>query len=188
VSDGQWVVVGLAVLPLAVVVGVLLTWSVWTDRPRGSRVVAALLTVHTGAVVVGGTVATAAAIRSWQVVGEPEERAADVLVDVSRVDGDTSMYALVVLLLVATTGLLAVLLSVATRLAASTHPVDRAIACAVLGLELGVAGLGVAWVAGGSRAPLALLAVAHLPVLMAAMVACWPPHAAVRGVTPGSRG
>jgi hypothetical protein len=176
VSNAQWLLVGLAGLPLAAVVGVLLTWPVWTGARSGARLVPALLTVHTGAVVVGGTIATAAAVRSWQVVGEPEERAADALLDVSRIDGDTSLFALVVLLLVAATGLLGLLLAIATRFAASDHTVDRTIACAVLGLELGVCGLGLAWVAGGSRSPLALLAVVHLPILTAAMVACWPPH------------
>jgi hypothetical protein len=180
VSSGQWLLVCLAALPMAVVVGVLLTWPVWTEGRSGARLVPALLAVHTGVVVVGGTVATAAAVRSWQVVGEPEERAADPLLDVSRIDGDTSMYALVVLLLVAATALLGLLLAVATRFAASEHTVDRTIACAVLGLELGLSGLGLAFVAGGSRNPVALLAVLHVPVLTTAMVACWPPHAGSR--------
>ena len=174
-SGGQLLVVCLAAVPLAAVVGVLLTWSVWTTGSAGSRFVAGLFALHAGAAVVGGTLATAAAIRSWQLVGEPDEHAADALVDVSRVDGDASMYALLVLLLAAATGLIGLLLATATRLAASSHPIDRAIACGILGLELGASGLGLAWVASGSRAPLALLGVAHLPVLMAAMVVCWPP-------------
>lgn len=187
-SSGQWLLVCLAALPMAGVVGVLLTWPVWTGGRAGPRLVPALLALHTGVVVVGGTIATAAAVRSWQVVGEPEERAAAALLDVSRIDGDTSMYALVVLLLVAATALLGLLLAVATRFAASQHTIDRTIASAVLGLELGVSGLGLAFVAGGSRSPVALLAVLHVPVLTAAMVACWPRHAGSRRHTASGAG
>ena len=172
----EWLVVALAFVPAAIVIGVLLTWSLWRDRRRGPWFVPALLTLHTGLVVLGGTLATAAAARSWQLVDDPPEQASAALLEVSRIDGDASLYALLVLVLVAATGLLGVLLATTARFAASSHPVDRAIACAVIGLELGVSGVGLVYLASGSRSPVALLAVAQLPVLMAAMVVCWPPH------------
>ena len=174
-STAQWLVVALAALPLAAALGVLLTFSLWRDRGRGPWFAPALLTVHAGLVALTGVIATAAAVRSWQLVDAGQDEAASsALVEVRRIDGDTSLYALVVLVLVAATALAVVLLGTAARFAASDHPVDRAIACAVIGLEVAVTGIGLAYVAGGSRSPLALASVAHLPVLLAAMVACWP--------------
>ena len=177
-SNADWVLVVLASLLAAVPVGVLLTWPVWR-RSGGRRLVPALLTLHVGVVMVVGTIGTAAAVRSWQLVErEPQQEAASALLDVSRVDGDRALYALLVLLLVAITGLLALLLSQAARFAAAADAVGRTIACAVLGLELGLAGLGLARLVTGDRSALTWVAVAHLPVLVAAMVVCWPPHPA----------
>ena len=177
-TNGDWVAVIAATVLAAIPIGVLLTWPVWR-RGSGPRLVPALLTLHTGAVVVVGTIGIAAAVRSWQLVDEdPSEQAAGALLDVSRVDGDQALDALLVLLLVAVTGLLAVLLSQAARFAAGDDPGDRTIACAVLGLEIGVAGLGIAQLVTGQVTALTWLGVGHLPVLVAAMVACWPPSPA----------
>jgi hypothetical protein len=177
-TTGDWIAVVAAVVVASVPVGVLLTWSVWR-RGSGPRLVPALLTLHAGAVVVVGTIGAAAAARSWQLVDpDRREEAASALLDVSRIDGDQSLYALLVLLLVAVTGLLAVLLAQAARFAAGDDPGGRTIACAVLGLEIGVAGLGLAQVVTGETTALTWLGLGHLPVLIAAMVSCWPPHPA----------
>ena len=176
--NGDWVAVVAATVLAAIPIGVLLTWPVWR-RGSGPRLVPALLALHTGAVVVVGSIGIAAAVRSWQLVDKDQkEEAASALLDVSRVDGDQALYALLVLLLVAVTGLLAVLLSQAARFAAGTDPGDRTIACAVLGLEIGVAGLGIAQLVTGDATALTWLGIGHLPVLVAAMVACWPPQPA----------
>jgi hypothetical protein len=178
VSTADWVAVVAASVLAAIPVGVLLTWPVWRHG-SGRRLVPALLALHTGAVVVVGTIGIAAAVRSWQLVDRDQtEQAASVLLDVSPVDGDQALYALLVLLLVAVTGLLTVLLSQAARFAAGDDPGDRTIACAVLGLEIGVAGLGIAQLVAGEASALTWLAIGHLPVLIGAMVACWPPHPA----------
>ena len=177
-STGDWGAVVTAVVLASVPVGALLTWPIWR-RGTGPRLVPALLALHTGAVVVVGTIGVAAAVRSWQLV-DPDRRkeAASALLDVSRIDGDQALYALLVLLLVAVTGLLALLLAQAARFAAGTDPGGRTIACAVLGLEIGVAGLGLAQLVTGDATALTWLGLGHLPVLVAAMVSCWPPHPA----------
>jgi len=176
-STGDWVAVAVAASVLAVVVGVLFTLPVWTRR-SGPRLVPALLTLQAGGVLVLGTIATAAAVRSWQLVDQSATApVARTLITVSRIDGDGSMFALIVLALIAVAGLTAVLLLLAARFAATTDPTERAIACTVLGLEIGLCGYGLAACLGGSRSLPALAAVANLPLAMAAMVACWPPHA-----------
>jgi hypothetical protein len=174
VSTTEWLAVGAAALPLAALIGVVLTWPLWRDRRGGPWFAPALLTLQTGIVVLGGVVATAAAGRTWQLLEEPDEQAAPALLEVSRMDGDSSLYAVVVLVLVAATALLGLLLSMTARFAASDHRVDRGIACVVIGLLIGVSGVGLAYLGGGSRSPVALLAAAQLPLLVAAMAACWP--------------
>lgn len=175
-SNGEWLVVAGAAVPLAAALGTLLTWSLWREPPEGPRVVAALLGFHAGAALLAGIVATGAALRSWQLVDDGREQASGALLEVSHLDGDGSFYALVVLLLVPATALVVALLALTARFAASSHPIDRSIACAVIGVEIGAAGVGLAYVAGGSRSLLALVAVVHLPILMAAMVVTWPAH------------
>jgi hypothetical protein len=176
-SDGAVVAVVVAASVLAVVVGVLCTLPLGTRR-NGPRLVPALLTVQAGGVLVVATVATAAAVRSWQILDRPADaHVAHTLLTVSRVDGDGSVFALIVLALVALGALSTALLLIAARYAATTDPTERAIACAVLGLEIGLSGYGLAACIGGSRSVPAVLAVVNLPLAMAAMVGCWPPHA-----------
>jgi hypothetical protein len=178
VSTGDWVVVVVAGAILAVVVGVLATLPIWTRR-GGPRVVPALLALQAGGVLVVGTVATAAAVRSWQIIDRPAgAHVARTLITVSHIDGDGSLYALIVLTVVAVAGLAAALLLVGARFAATSDPTERTVACAVLGVEIGLCGYGLAACIGGSRSAPALLSVVNLPLAMAAMVACWPPHGA----------
>lgn len=175
-STGSAVAVVAAASVLALVVGVLLTLPVWRGG-AGPRLVSALLTVQAGGVLVLGAIATTAAARSWLLVDrDPARAAGSTLISVSRIDGDGSMFALVVLGIVALTGLAAVLLLLGARFAASAHTTERAIACAVLGLEIGLSGYGLAACLNGSRSAAALVAVVNLPLAMAAMIACWPPH------------
>jgi hypothetical protein len=177
VSTGSWVAVVVAASILAAVVGVLCTLPVWT-RHRGPRLVPALLTVQAGGVLVVSTIATTAAIRSWQLIDRPASaHVARTLLSVSRADGDGSMFALLVLAFVLVGGLSTLLLLLAARFAATSDPAERTIACAVLGLEIGLCGYGLAACLGGSRSGPAVVAVVNLPLAMAAMVACWPPHA-----------
>jgi len=179
VSSTSWLAVAVAGTLAAAVVGALLTLPIWTPSRRAPRLVALLLALHAGAVVVGGTVLAAAAARSWQLVDDdPAQQAAGTLVEVSRIDGDGRLYALVVLLVVAVTACAAMVLSMAARFATSTAVLQRSISCAVLGLEIGLCGFGLAQVLSGSRNALAIIGVVNLPLVMAAMVVCWPPHAA----------
>jgi hypothetical protein len=177
VSSTGWLAVAVAGTLAAAVFGLLLTLPIWTPSRRAPRLVALLLAVQAGAVVVGGTVVAAAAARSWQLVDDdPAQQAAGSLIEVSRIDGDGRLYALIVLLVVAVTACAAMVLSMAARFATSTDVLQRSIACAVLGLEIGLCGYGLAQVLSGSRNPLAIIGVVNLPLVMAAMVVCWPPH------------
>jgi hypothetical protein len=166
--------VSVAVLVIGGAVGVLLTLSVWTAAGRRRRV-PALLTLHAGVVAVVGVVTTAAAVRSWQLVGRSPTASTATLLDVSRIDGDGSMYALLVLALAFGTVLAVVALSLAARFAAGTDPAERMVACAVLGLEICVGGYAGAHLLTGSHSPVVLLVALQLPVVMLAMVSCWPP-------------
>ena len=66
------------------------------------------------------------------------------LLHVSRIDGDGSMYALLVLALAFGTLLAVVALALAARFAAGTDPLERLVASAVLGLEICVGGYAAA--------------------------------------------
>jgi hypothetical protein len=173
-STGSWLAVLVAGTLAAVVLGRLVALP-RRDRPGRPGAVSLLLSVQAGAVVVLGTVVVAAAARSWQLIDRPAQAAADTsLLAVSRIDGDGSMFALLVLFVVPAVVAAAALLLLASRLAASTDPADRSVACAVLAVEIALSGYGLAAAIGGSRSLPALLAVVHLPITMAALVACWP--------------
>ncbi|MGH9275907.1 MAG: hypothetical protein ACRDZU_14780, partial [Acidimicrobiales bacterium] len=135
-STATWTIVWAAGIVAALVVGVLLTLPAWRVR-SGARVAVAVLTAQVGAVVVAGTVLGAAAIRTWQLIDRPPDDPATALLRLSRVDGDTAFFALVVLLVVLAASLVATVTAVAARFAAGADPVERSIACAVLAIELG---------------------------------------------------
>jgi hypothetical protein len=172
VTAGQWAVVAVAGALAAAVLGTLLTHTAWVGR-RVPRLVPALLGVHAGAVLVGGAVLIAGAVMSWADVNE-QVASSPTLIDLGHGDGDGDMYALLALFIGAGTLASAALLALAARCAASTDPGSRALACVVLGLEIGLCGFALSEVVSGSRAPVYLVGVVHLPVLMAAMVATWP--------------
>jgi hypothetical protein len=175
VSTGDWVLVSAAVLLTGATAGVLLTLPLWTDgRPR--RLVPTLLSAHAGIVAVVGAVTAAAAVRSWQLVDRaPDRPVAATLLDVSRIDGDASMFALLVLGLVFGTVLAVVALALAARFASGDDPVERMVACGVLALEICIGGYGAARLLHGSHGAAVLLIAVHLPLAMLAMVRCWPP-------------
>jgi len=177
VTTSDWLVVAVAGSLASGVVGVVLTLPAWAPGHRSTLLVGRLLGLHAGLVAVGGAAMTAAAIRSWQLVDEePAEQASATLIEVSGLDGDGRLYALIVLLVVATTACSVLMLTVAARFALSDDVLPRTLACAVLGLEIGLCGFGLAQVLAGSRNAVAIGAVVNLPLVMAAMVACWPPH------------
>jgi hypothetical protein len=179
VTDGEWAVVAVAVLLAGATAGVLLTLPIWTGtRPPFA---AALLSIHAGVVGVVGAIAVAAAARSWQLVGrDPGEPVAGLL-QVSRIDGDDSMLALLVLVLALGTCLSVAALALASRFATGDDPAERVVACAVLALEICVGGYAVARLLAGSRAGGTVAVALQLPLAMLAMVACWPPAATTGG-------
>jgi hypothetical protein len=163
-----------AVLLTGTTVGVLLTLPIWTGARRPSFA-GAVLSVHAGLVAVVGVVTAAAAARTWQVVGRaPSEHVAG-LIQVSRTDGDGSMFALIVLALAFGTCFAVVALALGARFATSDDAAERIVACAVLALEICVGGYAVARLLGGSHGVAVVALAVQLPLAMVAMVACWPP-------------
>lgn len=174
-STGAWWAVAVAVAAAGLGLGTHLTLPMWRTRGDAPRFAPALLTAQAGGVLALGVVALTAAARSWLLVDRPvDQPVARTLLSVSRIDGDGSMFALVVLGLVTAVVLVGALLLTAARLARGAHPGDRAVACVVLAVEVALSAYGLADVVGGSRSAPALLALVHLPVAMAALVACWP--------------
>lgn len=173
-SAATWSTVAAAAALAAVVIGVLLTLPAWRTR-SGSRLAVWVLTAHVGAVVVGGVVLAATAVRTWQLLDQPVESAAHpALLRLSAVDGDPGFYALMLLVTVVLTALVAVLLALATRWAAGEALVGRYIACAVLLLVLLADAAAAGMVVLGSRAWPYLLLTASWPLTAAALTSCWP--------------
>lgn len=172
-STGSWVAVSVAALLASTVLGVHLTRPVWSGGPA-RWLAPLLLAVQCGMALVAGIVGVAAAARSWQVLHDPATGSSPLL-DVSRIDGDGSMYALLVLGLTAGTVLTVVVLGLSARFAAGSDPVERIVACAVLAAEIFVGSLGLWQVLQGSRGAVALGLLVQLPLAIAAMVSCWPP-------------
>jgi len=180
----EWILVAVAGTLAAGVVGALLTLPVWTSGRR-LRPVTALLGLHAGVRSVGGGILAAAAVQGWRQVGDPPEQAASsALLEISHVDGDESLYALLLLFIVAAAAAGAALLTVAARCAAADDAGSRAVACAVLGVEVGLCGYALARVLGGSGSAAFVIGVAHLPVLIGAMVISWPTYQRVHPARP----
>jgi hypothetical protein len=178
VTTAEWVLVAAAGTLASAVVGVILTRPAWNARHGAPRFVTALLGLHAGAVVVGGAVLAGAAVQSWQRHGDDpvEHAASSALIDVGSLDGDQRLYALLLLFVVAVIVTAAALLTVAARSSTLPDPGSRAIACGVLGLEVGLCGYALARVFAGSRGAIYIIGVAHLPLVIAAMVTAWPTH------------
>ena len=175
-STATWTVVWAAGIAAALMVGVLLTLPAWRSR-SGARVAVALLTVQAGAVAVAGTVLGAAAIRTWQLIDRPpEDPTATALLRLSRVDGDTAFFALVVLLVVAAASLVGAITAVGARFAAGADPVERFIACAVLAIELGAAGYALVRLVLGAHGWPYLASALAFPLIALAFATCWPPR------------
>lgn len=175
-GSGDWAVVTAAVVLAAGCLGILLTRSLWLRRAGWPGPVATLLTFHTGAVAVVGTITAAAAARSWQLVERGPGRAADAaLLGLSPDDGDGSLFALIVLFVVFGTVLATTALALSARFAAGDEAGERTVACGVLGLETCAAGYGAAQVLTGQHGVATVVLALHLPVAIAAMAVCWPP-------------
>lgn len=173
-GPGTWTAVWLAGGLLVIVVGVLLTLPVWRER-GGARVAAAVLTLQTGAVAVVGTVLIGVAVRSWQLLDRPADAPASVaLLRLSRVDGDTAFFALMVLLLIVGVGLVTMLSALAARFAASTDTWERWAASVVIAVELGGSGVAAGALLLGARGWPYLAPTLAAPVLAAALATCWP--------------
>jgi hypothetical protein len=175
-GTGTWVAVWVAGGLAATVAAVLLTLPLWRDgRGRRPNPAAAILALQAGAAAVVGAVLVGFAVRSWQLIERPLDRPpAAALVRISRIDGDTALFALFVLTIVVLGGLLVALLALGARLAASDDRLDRWVAVGLLSVELVAAGaLAGLHLAGFGGWPFRSGLVA-LPVAAFALGAAWP--------------
>lgn len=178
-GTGTWVLVWVAGALIALLAGGLLTLPLWRDRRhRRPPVAAVVLAVQAGAAALVATLLVGFAVRSWQLVERPSDRPpAAALVRISRIDGDTALFALFVLTIVVLGGLLVALLALGARLAASPDRLDRWIAVGLLAVELlAAATLAGLHLAGFGGWPFRSGLVA-LPILAVALVSAWPPRA-----------
>lgn len=175
-GTGTWVAVWGAGGLAAIVASVLLTLPLWRGgRRRRPPLAAAVLALQAGAVGVAGIVLAGLAVRSWQLIERPvDEPPAAALVRISRIDGDTALYALFVLTIVVLGGLLVALLALGARLAASDDRLERWVATGLLGVELlAAATLAILHLLGFGGWPFRSGLVA-LPVVTLALAAAWP--------------
>jgi hypothetical protein len=179
---GTWVVVGIAATAAAMVVAALVLIPAW--RPGGAAFAAGLLAAQAGAVLVGGAVLLGATVRSEQLITRPAdtEQAASLLRLTGLDGGDAGFFRVLAVLTVVLGGLLLVVLMLATRFAADGDHLERMLAAAVLGLEALGSGVAIVLVGLGHRSLPFAAGAASLPVLVVAMVTCWP-----RGSAESSR-
>ena len=175
-GTGTWVAVWVAGGLAACVAAVLLTLPLWRDgRRRRPPLAAAVLALQAGAAAVVGVVLAGFAVRSWQLIERPlDEPPAPALVRISRIDGDTALFALFVLTIAVLGGLLVAVLALGARLAASDDRLDRWIAVGLLGVELLAAGALTALYAAGFGGWPFRSGLVALPVVALALGAAWP--------------
>ncbi|MGK2948740.1 MAG: hypothetical protein ACSLFP_09210 [Acidimicrobiales bacterium] len=172
-SGPTWVAVWLAVLLAAAVWGHLLTRA--RRRPAAGAVARTVLALQAGSVVVGTAVLVGLAVRSGQLADQPPDaEVASSLVRVGQIDGDSSLFALVTLVVVAIGALVTLILVLAARFVHSPQRGERWSAVAVLVAVVATTGAGAVLVAGGSRwTPLVVLTL-QLPLASAALMSAWP--------------
>jgi hypothetical protein len=177
-GGGTWAAVIVAAVAATVVLAALI---VLPDRRRGGSLVAsAVLGLQAAGVAVGGAILVGAAIRSEQLLGRPPdaEQAASLL-HLTGLDGrDVGFFRLVAGLTIVLGVLLVAVLALAARCAADTDTVERTLASCILATEV-VASItvGVLMIVFDDHSLPYLLPAASLPILVFALVRCWPPRA-----------
>jgi len=172
---GTWAAVIIAAVAATVVLAALLVLP--GRRGGGSRLAAAVLGLQAAGVAVSGAILIGAAVRSEQLLGRPAdaEQAASLL-HLTGLDGrDVGFFRLVAGVTFVLGVLLVVVLALAARFAADADVVERTLASCVLGTEV-VASItaGVLMVIFDDHSLPFLLPVAALPILVLALVRCWP--------------
>jgi hypothetical protein len=173
-GTGTWALVAVAATLATLALAALVVLPAW--RPGGSAFAAGLFGLQAGAAIVGGAVLVGVALRGADLVDRADEaEQASSLLRLSGLDGgDTGFFRLVAVLTVVLGTLLVALLELSARFAADVDPVERTLACCVLGVEGLVSGLAVVLgLLGHHSLPFALTAAA-LPVIVLALVKCWP--------------
>lgn len=185
-GPGTWVAVWVAGVLAAAVVGVLLTLPAWRSR-RGARLATTVFTAQAGAAALVGAVLAAVALRTWQLIDRPGDAdPARTLLRLSRIDGDTRYYAIMLTTVAVLTVLVVTLTSAAARLAASDDPFERTVACALLALQVGGSGAAIVSLALGARGLPFVVPALAFPLLVTSFLTCWP--RVPRGARGGSMG
>jgi len=173
-ATSTWTAVWCAGVLAAAVLGVLLTLPAWRSR-GGASIAVVLFTAQAGVVAVTGAVLSSVALRSWQLIDHPVDSAPAVaLLRLSRADGDTGFFALMVLLVVIVAALLVTLLSMSAQFARGHDAVERTVACGVLALQLGGCAYAAVRLLLGARGWPYTGATALLPLVVIAFATCWP--------------
>jgi hypothetical protein len=172
-TTSTWAVVWAAGIAAALVIGVLLTLPAWRTG-GGARLAVAVLTAQAGAVAVSATVLAGVAIRTWQLIDREPTEPATALLRLSRIDGDTQYFSLVLLLLALSAALVTTITALAARFAAGSDPLERWLACAVVILEIGGAAYALVRLVLGEGGWPYLGGALALPVLGLALISCWP--------------
>lgn len=169
-----WLAVGIAAATAVLVLAALVVMPAW--RSGGSVFAAGLLAIQAGVVIVGSAVLVGAAYRGARLVTRPADMEPAVsLIQVSGLDGrDAGFFRLVGVLTVVLGVLLVAVLVLSARFAADVDPVERMLACGTLAVEALVAAAAAVAVVLGHDSPPFLLTAAAFPVLVVAMVTCWP--------------
>lgn len=173
-GPGTWLAVGLAATAAVLVLAALVVLPAW--RRGGSALAAGLLAIQAGAALVGSTVLLGAAYQGARVVTRPQDMGPAVsLLEVSGLDGrDAGFFRLVGLLTLAFGILLVIILTLAARFAADVDPLERMLACGTLGVEALVSAAAAVAIVLGHDSPPFILTSAALPVLVVAILTCWP--------------
>ncbi len=173
-GTGTWVAVVVAGVLAVVVLAALLLAPGW--RRGGSVFAAGVLALQAAGAAVGGAILIGVAVRGEQLLGRPDdaEQAAS-LVRLTGLDGgDAGFFRLMVGVTVVLGALVIVVLALAARFAADVDPTERFLASALLALECAMSAVcGVLVLLGDGSRPVTIPAAA-LPVLVLALVTCWP--------------
>jgi hypothetical protein len=172
-GTGTWAVVTFAAVAATVMLAALIVLPAM--RPGGSVIGSWVLALQAGGVAVAAAILIGAAIRSEQLLDDPDAEQAASLLRLTTLDGrDSGFFTLMVLLTLVLGGLLIAVLVLTARFAADTDHLERVFASGLLTLEAAAsAGSGVVVLLGFRHLGFVLPATA-LPVLVIAAVASWP--------------
>jgi hypothetical protein len=172
-TTATWAAVTVAAVGAGVVLAALIVLPVM--QPGGSVIGAWVLALQASGVAVAGAIIVGAAVRSEQLLDQPDTEQAASLLRLTALDGrDTGFFTLIVLVTLVIGGLIIAALVLAARFAADDDPLERSLAAGLLGIEVVWAVACWVLVALGFRHAGFVLPALSLPILVVAAWAAWP--------------